>query len=360
SDLAARNVFGGLTLPASLLGTLTNRHGPFPNIKNTVRTRNDWTTETLIDSLWANGVPEFSLLWLNQPDYSQHENGPGSPQALAGIRNADENLARVLRALEAKGARDSTDIIVVSDHGCSTVASRVDLADSLQKSGIKAVREFKTKPIRGQVLIASNSGSTLLYVIGHEQTVIRELVAFLQRWAYTGVIFTRKAMPGTFSLKQIRVDTEEAPDVLISMRWTSDRNTNGTPGMVMADLSGFYPGQGLHVSLSPFDMHGTLIAAGPDFRCGLTNMVASGNVDVAPTVLWILGIKPPIAMDGRVLSEALAIKGPKTRASKSTHLESTRRLDGGAWHQYLDRTEVNGVDYFDEGNGEIRVSLSNN
>jgi len=35
----------------------------------------------------------------------------------------------------------------------------------------------------------------------------------------------------------------------------------------------------------------TLIAAGPDFKRGETNDLASGNVDLAPTILQILGIK---------------------------------------------------------------------
>ena len=359
ADAEDFNVYAGATLPPALLGTITSRHGPFPDSEGTTRTRNDWTTEALIDPLWANGVPEFSLLWLNQPDISQHQNGPGSPQALAGIRNADENLARVLKALEVKGVRDTTDIIVVSDHGCSTVSSRADLAGALQKAGVNAVREFKAPPARGEILVVSNSGSTMLYVIGHDQQVIRKLVDFLQGWHSTGVIFTRKAMPGTFPLKQVHLDADSAPDVLVSMHWTSDRNTNGIPGMITSDLSGYYPGQGLHVSLSPYDMHNTLIAAGPDFRQGVTNTVASGNVDIAPTVLWVLGIKPPIAMDGRVLSEALTIKGPNVIAHKPRHLETAREQNGSIWRQYLNLTEVNGVDYFDEGNGGVRVKPSN-
>ena len=354
SDTTDGNVFGGSTLPPNLLAIITNHYGRFPDGAATESTRNDWTTDAMIDPLWANGVPEFSLLWMNEPDFDQHQTGPGSRQALAGIRNADENLAKVLRVLEAKGVRDSTDIIVVSDHGCSTVSSRVDLADSLQKAGLNAVREFKAKPARGDILVVSNSGSTLLYVIGHEQKVIRSLIRFLQSWEFTGVIFTRKPMPGTFSLGQIHLDTEAAPDVLVSMRWSSDKNTNGTPGMLASDLSSFNPGQGLHVSLSPFDMHATLVAAGPDFLSGVVTALPSGNLDIAPTVLWLLGLKPPKPMDGRVLTEALSIKGPKINVSRSHHLEATHSQDGSVWHQYLNLTKLNGVLYLDEGNGSLQ------
>ena len=147
------------------------------------------------------------------------------------------------------------------------------------------------------------------------------------------------------------MDSTAAPDVLVSFRWNDDKNEAGTPGMVTSDSYQYGPGQGMHVSLSRYDMHNTLIAAGPDFRSGVFNDLPTGNVDVAPTVLWILGIKPPKPMDGRVLTEAMTIKAPKIKSFEPRHLEATRQFDKSVWHQYLNFTEVNGVTYYDEGNG---------
>jgi arylsulfatase A-like enzyme len=104
------------------------------------------------------------------------------------------------------------------------------------------------------------------------------------------------------------------------------------------------------VSLSAFDMHATLVAAGPHFRSGVDTL-ASGNVDVAPTVLWILGIQPPRSMDGRILSEALSIKAPKIRSFEPGHIEASAKQSNATWTQYLNYTEVNGARYLDEGNG---------
>ena len=96
----------------------------------------------MVNSLWAEEVPEFTFLWMNEPDGSQHATGPGSAQSLAAIRNSDEQLAKVLKALDAKGVRDTTDIFVVSDHGCSTVAAQSDVAKELVQAGIPATRAF--------------------------------------------------------------------------------------------------------------------------------------------------------------------------------------------------------------------------
>jgi arylsulfatase A-like enzyme len=348
---AGVELFAGQTLPENLISTITNLQGNFPEPAADKPSRDDWTTKALIDPLWRDGVPDFTLLWLGEPDQTQHETGPGSEQSLAAIRGADDNLARVLLALDDKGARDTTDVLVVSDHGFSTITAVVDLADSLRQAGFNARRKFDATPAPGDVLVVGNGGSVLLYVIGHQEAVISKLVRFLQGWKSSGVIFTKNPIPGTFTLAQVHEDSAHAPDVLVSLRWTAERNDAGTPGMVFSDVSGYSAGQGMHASLSRFDMHNLLIAAGPDFRSGIMDHLPSGNMDIAPTVLWILGVRPPKPLDGRVLTEALTIPGPKLKSYEPEHLEATAPRAGCAWHQYLNFTEVNGVDYYDEGNG---------
>ena len=345
------DLFAGQSVPPGVAQLITSLHGPFPKSEDATPTRNDWTTDALIDPLWKDGVPAFTLLWMNEPDAAQHQYGPGSANALAAIKNVDDNLAKVLRALEAKGVLDQTDILIVSDHGCSTISSLVDAVESLNGAGFKATRAFKGTPEKGEILAVSNGGSVLLYVTGHDKEVTRKLVEFLQGWSFTGVIFTQTAMEGTFSLHQGRIASPDAPDVVVSMRWRSDKSDNGTRGTLVSDLYDYGPGQGMHVSLSPFDMHNTLVGFGPDFRAGTVDHLPTGNVDVAPTILWILGVKQPKSMDGRVLAEALAHCDVKLKSYEQSHLETSKKSTGGTWRQYLNTVEVNGVTYLDEGNG---------
>ena len=91
------NVYTGGTLPASLFSDLTNSLGPFPKDAPVSPSRNDWTARALTEHLWQKDVPKFSVLWMNNPDSAQHNFGPGSAQALAGIRDSDNNLARALQ-----------------------------------------------------------------------------------------------------------------------------------------------------------------------------------------------------------------------------------------------------------------------
>lgn len=355
------NLYEGRTLPSWLHATLTNALGPFPEAGTTKTNRDLWTTRALVEQLWKDGVPPFSLLWLAEPDYSQHATSPGTEQSLAAIQSSDRNLGLVVAALKARGVFEKTDILIVSDHGFSTVERGVDLVAVLNANGFNAARQFKAKPARGDILVVGGS-SVLLYVTGHDKATIGRLVDFLQCEDYIGVIFTREPFSGTFTLKEARIDSPEAPDLIFSMRWTNARNPNGIEGATGAEVdtaviearkAAAASGQryGTHGTLSPFDMRNTLVAAGPDFRRGFVDQLPTGNVDVAPTVLWILGIKPPKLMDGRVLTEALTINGPEVGAPKTTRIEATNRHGKLVWRQYLQRTELGGVIYLDEANG---------
>ena len=66
----------------------------------------------------------------------------------------------------------------------------------------------------GQILVVTLGGSVAFYVVEHNQKVIRDLVDFLQRSDFAGVILTRDAEEGTFTLAQAQLDTPAAPDVL--------------------------------------------------------------------------------------------------------------------------------------------------
>jgi len=78
---------------------------------------------------------------MSEPDATQHTNSPGSPSALQALAGNDRNLAVLLEALEEKGARQNTDVLVVSDHGFSTVEQTVDVAALLQAGGIQRVEK---------------------------------------------------------------------------------------------------------------------------------------------------------------------------------------------------------------------------
>ena len=347
-------LFQGETLPAGVAPTIVAKQGAFPPVapRDDKIDRDAWTTQALLGTLWHDGVPPYSLLWLAEPDNSQHATGPGSAQSLEAIRSSDRNLGLVLAELDRRGLREQTDVMVVSDHGFSTIARKVDVATELSEAGFKTARAVVGGLEPGRILIVSNGGSSLFFVGGHDPAVIDRLVAHLQTRDWPGVIFSQRPIEGTFPLSEAHIDSPTAPDLVVSYRWTTGRSATGAPGLQISDLSAKSKKVGNHASLSSYDQHNTLVAAGPDFRRGVTDTLPSANTDIAPTVLWLLGLHAEASqMDGRVLSEALTIEAPALKSYELKRLTAERTLAGSAWSQYLQVSEVNGVRYLDEGNG---------
>jgi predicted AlkP superfamily pyrophosphatase or phosphodiesterase len=362
-------LFAGKSLPAEIIPSIAATLGPFPSGH---LQQDAWTTKAMTDCFWKEGVPALSVLWLGEPDLTQHESAPGAPAALAAIKSADENLAAVLSALDQRDARGSTDVFIVSDHGFSTIKRSVDLRRILNDAGftakieelriakdgnqsaggIRDKTEFNDQPKPGDIMLAANGGSVLFYVVGHDKKLIRRLVEFLQQSDFAGVIFTKEPMEGTFGLTQALIQRGDAPDVVMAFRWTDLQNQFGVTGEIDADWQRA-AGKGTHATLSRFDMHNTLIAAGPDFKRGQTDDLPTGNVDLVPTILQILGIKVPHQMDGRILSEAVAaptslLPAPKPEAKS---IEARKDFPSGTWRQTLKISRVGSTIYLDEGNG---------
>ena len=362
-------LFAGKSLPAEIIPSITATLGPFPSGH---LQQDAWTTKAMTDCFWKDGVPALSVLWLGEPDLTQHESAPGAPAALAAIKSADENLAAVLSALDQRDARGRTDVFIVSDHGFSTIKRSVDLRRILNDAGftakieelriakdgnqsaggIRDKTEFNDQPKPGDIMLAANGGSVLFYVVGHDKKLIRRLVEFLQQSDFAGVIFTKEPMEGTFGLTHALIQRGDAPDVVMAFRWTDLQNQFGVTGEIDADWQRA-AGKGTHATLSRFDMHNTLIAAGPDFKRGQTDDLPTGNVDLVPTILQILGIKVPHQMDGRILSEAVAaptslLPAPKPEAKS---IEARKDFPSGTWRQTLKISRVGSTIYLDEGNG---------
>ena len=291
------------------------------------------------------------MIWLSEPDASQHASSPGADTALAAIELCDSLLGQILKTLEEKKVLDKTDLFVVSDHGFSTTLKGPDVCETLKKAGFKATRKFED-PEAGDILVVGLGGSVSFYVYEHEEKTVRQLVEFLQGCNFAGTVFSQVPVAGTFPLSSVQIGHGHgAPDVLLALRWNMDKNANEVPGQFISD--GVGKGVGSHGSFDPSDIGNMLIAAGPDFKRGFVDDLPSGNIDVAPTILHVLGVPQPAEspMDGRVLAEALVGGGRPATAPEAKTLRASREDGLFRWEQYLNFTEFDGRIYLDQANG---------
>jgi arylsulfatase A-like enzyme len=347
-------IFAAAPLDSSAREAMTKLLGPIPDDpRATAAQRNDFATRALTEFLWRDGVSDFSLLWLSEPDLSEHNYAPGSPEALAAIKAVDGDLAMVLGALEKKRVRDSTDIFVVSDHGFSTIRRSIDVVALLNESGFHAAKEFSEAPKPGDILVCGNGGTILFYVRDHDRAVTQRLVDWLQHRDFAGVIFTRDKLDGTFSLDTARIDTSNAADIVMSFDWSGQNGQFGVQGMIDADWNR-KAGEGTHATLSAFDVHNTMITAGPDFQVGFEDRLPTANVDIAREIIQILDLPIPQGIAGRGLIESRRNLSEKPSSEvRSQILEASRDFSDGRWKQTFHVSHYLTAEYIDEGNGSF-------
>ena len=220
-------LFTGQCLPSAALDPITEKLGPFPSAH---LQQDSWTTKALIDVFGKTASRLFRFSgWVSRILQNMK---PRRERRRPSLRSshADENLAAVLSALDERKARETTDVFVVSDHGFSTIRRSIDLRKILNEAGFAATTEFNAEPKPGDIMLAGNGGSVLFYVIGHDSTVARRLVEFLQQSDFAGVIFTKQPMEGTFALEQANIQNDRAPDVVMAFRWDASKINSTSRG----------------------------------------------------------------------------------------------------------------------------------
>jgi Type I phosphodiesterase / nucleotide pyrophosphatase len=275
----------GLPSMRGFIDALRARFGALPARNALPATR--WTsyfTRVITDFVVPELRPTLLVFWHTDPDHTAHARGYAAAETRQSLRDADTNLGAILHAFESLGLRDTTTFVVTSDHGGSTVRRRVLAAKDL--GGVIA-----------DGAAAENGGSVFVY------TSDTASVQAIRQFDYVGPLFTGDGRDDTFPLSLVGLDGPRAPDVVFSFGW-SDEKVGGVPGTATGAHSKLVMDHG---SISPYDLHNTLVMAGPGIRAGWRSEVPAGNVDICPTLSHLLGLEsdPDAATDGRVLREAL-------------------------------------------------------
>lgn len=324
-----------LVLPASLRPQVLEILGPIPPDASPNTGRNRRAVDAYLQIGLDQIRPHVTLMWLSDPDHTQHEQGVGAPLTLEAIRQVDAEIGRIVATLAAKGLQDKVNIFVTSDHGFSTHTGKLGL-EELLKSEVEA----------GSVFIVEGA----IYVNNRDAEKIRQIVARLQATDWVGAIFTRPgqpgepegSVPGTFAFDLAHWTHPRAADILVAPNWTDEANQYGYQG-TSTETHGEPAGHG---NSSPFDVHNTLIAAGPDIKSGAVSDVPSGNIDFAPTLCYLNGIRRPDSMDGRVLKELLR-GGPSPASVKvQDYVNRTQNRNADTeYHLELSCSIVAGTEY---------------
>ncbi len=251
-------------------------------------------TERFCGDVVGGGRPALALLWLCEPDHTQHAVALGSPAHLAVLARADANAGRVVQAVTESADAGDVLLIVASDHGHETVDRVIPLESMLIGAGLKE------GPGSHDVVVASNVFSAHVYVAPGARGRIADIVGFLEAADDVDRVFAGD------DLAKVGHRTDSALAVSVTAKRTDDANEFGVPGLGGAfedPLSAETRiGCGQHGGLGAFEQHAFLAVKGGGFGAGARSDDPTSAINLAPTVLRHLGL-PLGGMDGKPLAK---------------------------------------------------------
>jgi hypothetical protein len=323
----------------------------------------DVAAKVVLPMFKARNKPFVLVFWSRDPDGTQHNQGdsllsvtPGinGPTSLAAIKNADDNLAALRKAVDDLGLTATTDIVIAADHGFSTISKEsktspaakaqykdvpagllptgfvaIDLAKALglplfdpdKNNSAVAADEHQSRgngligadPTKPDVVVAANGGSDLVYIPGKDPALAAKVVEALLAQDYVSGLFVDSAIgaiPGTLPMSAINMQgAARTPRPSIVVNFRSYATGCDQPVLCTAEIAdtSLQQGQGMHGSFSRADTMNFMAAIGPSFKTGFVNDTPVSNADIGKTLAHILGLKIPFKglLQGRVLDEAI-------------------------------------------------------
>jgi predicted AlkP superfamily pyrophosphatase or phosphodiesterase len=335
----------------------------------------DVATKIVLPLFKERAKPFVLVFWSRDPDGTQHNTGdslntvtPGinGPTSLAGIKNADNNLAQLRKALDDLGLAATTNVMVAADHGFSTISKEsktspsakatyedtpkdflpmgflaIDLAKALNlplfdpndknvriadnahpKAGNGVLGQDPAKP---DLVVATNGGSDLIYLPNKDRKLAERTVKALLEQDYVSGLFVDDnlgRLPGTLPMSQLGLKGKAAtpnPSIVVNFRsYVAGCNEPTNCSVEVADTV-LRQGQGMHGSFGRGDTMNFMAAIGPDFKAGYVDALPVGNADIGATAVRLLGLtpKPKGNLIGRVMTEAMP-NGATPKASSGT------------------------------------------
>jgi Type I phosphodiesterase / nucleotide pyrophosphatase len=258
------------------------------------------------------------------------------------------------KALDDLGLAASTNIIISSDHGFSTISKEsktspsaklsyddtpkgflpmgflaIDLAKALElplydpndnnarvaetahpKAGNGLLGQDPSKP---DLVVATNGGSDLIYLPNRDKKLAGRTVKALLEADYVSGIFVEDDLgrfPGTLPLSVLNLRGKAVtphPSIVVNFRsYTTGCEEPTNCSVEVADTV-LRQGQGMHGSFSRGDTLNFTAAVGPDFRAGYVDPLPVSNADVGKTIAQLMNLHAAAmgGLTGRVMSEAL-------------------------------------------------------
>lgn len=266
----------------------------------------------IAESLGARGATDILCVGISTADVIGHGFGPNSHEYFDNMLRTDRYLAEFFRFLDERVGLEHCLIVLSSDHGIVPIPEYLKKTDPAVDAGRVHPDSVMAWISRSLVSAFGTNGASLV-------EKIIETNVYLNREE-----ILREGLNADDVMRAVRDSLLSFPMIMAAYTRTELEEQSGLDSMGRRAALSFYPPRGADVvfimkpyyivrggstgttHLSPFeyDTHVPLILAGSGIRPG-THTRAVEPVDIAATLMKVLGLVPERRMRGRVLEEAV-------------------------------------------------------
>jgi predicted AlkP superfamily pyrophosphatase or phosphodiesterase len=244
----------------------------------------------------SDGKTRLIALYFDYPDSVAHYEGVHGDKTKAVVAKADAVVGRLMAAIEALPKNREVDLIVGADHGMTKVDKVINIAR------LKALHHFEAEAAYG-------SGSAMLYLKNPADAA--RIANALKAYAGTFETYRKGHFPayvhigtgprvGDLLLITRPPYAFEGPELMKPEIAVRAENTSG-PAIYEPEVKWFHSMHGFKPDVEA--MHAIFYAWGPGIARG-KRLDRVEMIDVAPTALNLVGLKPGKGTDGKALDLA--------------------------------------------------------
>jgi predicted AlkP superfamily pyrophosphatase or phosphodiesterase len=233
--------------------------------------------------------PDLLFTHPSYVDNCRHKTGPFTDIVKNAIKETDRWIGMILDAVYDAGIQDSTNVIILSDHGQLSTVRSVSPNVYLMDHGFIKLDE-KGELISYEAFVKSASSCAYVYIrdgVGEKRR--EELFTLLKSMANEGIygfseVLTKQYVNEKYGL------SGDFEFVLETDGYTTFEEYFTRPAVRNIELSDYRFGRGTHGYRPEKGPQPTFIACGPSFKSGV--VLKNGNIlNHAPTIAKVLGLE---------------------------------------------------------------------
>jgi predicted AlkP superfamily pyrophosphatase or phosphodiesterase len=264
----------------------------------------DWMYTRIAQHILQTHRPNVLVIHYVTVDSFAHTNGGHSPEVAWGGNDSDNRVRELMETVKAAGLADRTTFFVTADHGFADFSKNINPIVLLRSKGWATTAGNNVVDSKVQFVAEGGAGMFYIRDTAQREAIMAELVPALK--AIEGV----EAVYATSEFAQIGHLSPDKnphePDIFVAAKEGYNFAENpASKELVVA--TGTVKGTHGNSARNPA-MDATFVAWGAGIKAG-TKLGRIRNVDVAPTMAAILGVKME-NVDGRVLKEILKTAAP--------------------------------------------------